>query len=40
MTVNDIRDMQSLAPDEQVIILVRSFMKGREQQTDAQKWFA
>ena len=42
MTANDIRDMQSLAPDEQVIIfsLVRSFMKGREQQTDAQKWFA
>ena len=42
MTANDIKDMQSLAPDEQVIIfsLVRSFKSGREKKTEAQKWFS
>jgi hypothetical protein len=38
----DIRDIESLRPDEQklVISLVHSLLEKRETQTEAQKWFA
>ena len=41
VTATDIRNIQALMPDEQVLVfsMVDSFLKGKGSQTDAQRWF-